>query len=173
MSSLIEPVRLPEAAVDAKALLESIHTGLGMIPNSLAVLAHHPPGLAAILAVQQALQEALPGKLRELASLKAAAQNDCYYSLHDHRTKARRQGITEDQITAIVGGREAAADFSDLERLVLLFAGQLTRTAEVDAAILQELRQSLTSQQFIVLALTVGAANMFHRLNFACHVELP
>jgi AhpD family alkylhydroperoxidase len=173
MISRIEPSSVSEEMTDPRPILASIHAAFGLVPNPLNVLAHQLPGLAVILEPLHAVQEVLPERLRELASLKAAMLNECSPALQYHQTMAGQVGVTEDQIAAIVAGRELEAEFSDVERLVLLFAGQLTRNAEVDRILIRELRQQLTSQQFVVLALTVSVASMSHRLICTCLTATP
>lgn len=154
-------------------LMKRIETTFGFVPNLYGVLSYHPSGLAAMLQLEQATQLELPAKLRELAFLKASAINGCVYCLHYHRRLAIQQSVSEAQISAICSGEEREVEFTDLERLVLVFAAQLTRSAEVDDVIVDELRTQLTVEQFVELVLTVGLANLTDRINHACRVELP
>jgi len=171
--SLIRPLALNDAPEAARPLLDRLQSAFGMVPNLYGVLAHHPPALAAVLQLREAIQTELPPKLRELAYLKASAVNDCQYCLHYHRKMALKAGVAESQVRAIMEDQAAAGDFSEIESLVVTFADQLTRTTEVDCEVLASLSRQLTPAQFVVLTMTVGLANVTNRVNHACHVELP
>jgi alkylhydroperoxidase family enzyme len=56
---------------------------------------------------------------------------------------------------------------------VLAYAEQLTKTAEVDPAVVQELKGFLNETQLVTLAATVALANFTNRFNHGLDIELP
>ena len=68
---------------------------------------------------------------------------------------------------------EQSAAYSDLEKAVLRFAEQWTRHGKVDAAVLEQLRKSLSPSQLVILAAAVGLANWTNRFNETFAVSLP
>ena len=92
--------------------------------------------------------------------------------MHYHKTLGQRAGLTEAQIAAM--DQYADSDeFDDQEKAVLRFAEQLTRTATVDAEIVNGLKGFLNDAQLVVLAAAVGQANFTNRFNEVFAVELP
>jgi alkylhydroperoxidase family enzyme len=63
--------------------------------------------------------------------------------------------------------------YSDLEKAVLRFAEQWTRQGKVDPGVLEQLSQSLSPSQLVILAATVGLANWTNRFNETFAVALP
>lgn len=62
--------------------------------------------------------------------------------------------------------------FSDLERLVIRYAEQMTRKVQVDAGLVEELKRHLSPEAIVQLTLTVAAANLTNRFNEALGTEL-
>lgn len=62
--------------------------------------------------------------------------------------------------------------FSDLERLVIRYAEQMTRKVQVDAALVEQLKRHLSPEAIVQLTLTVAAANLTNRFNEALGTEL-
>ena len=60
-----------------------------------------------------------------------------------------------------------------MEKNVLKFAEQWTRKGKVSEDLIKQLSRTLTPQQLIVLAATVGLANWTNRFNESFAVELP
>jgi len=73
---------------------------------------------------------------------------------------------------------EALADFqtsplfSDLERLAIRYAEEMTTRVQVDAALVETLRARLGPEALVQLTLTIGAANFTNRFNEALGTEL-
>ena len=62
--------------------------------------------------------------------------------------------------------------FSDLERLVLRYAEEMTRTVKVDAALVEALKKHLTPEALVQLTLSIAAANFSNRVIEAMDTEL-
>jgi alkylhydroperoxidase family enzyme len=75
----IEPLSDDQAAEAAKTLFQPLQSAFGMVPNIFRTMAHAPDVLAALLNLNNAIQQKLPAKFRELAYLKTSLLNDCRY----------------------------------------------------------------------------------------------
>lgn len=67
---------------------------------------------------------------------------------------------------------ESSSAFGDLEKSICRFADQLSRDVEVDASVVERLKQDLSSEELVELAVTVGAANLTNRFNHAFDIPL-
>ena len=75
----IEPLSDDQASEAAKNLFQPLQSALGMVPNIFRTMAHAPDVLGALLNLNEAIQQELPAKFRELAYLKSSMLNDCGY----------------------------------------------------------------------------------------------
>ena len=75
----IAPLTDEQAPQTAKPLFDAIQGKLGMVLNIFRTMAHVPKVLEATLKMNEAIQQELPPKLRELAYLKTSMLNDCDY----------------------------------------------------------------------------------------------
>jgi alkylhydroperoxidase family enzyme len=62
--------------------------------------------------------------------------------------------------------------FSEVERLVLRYAEEMTRNVQVDPGQIAALRQHLSPEALVQLTLSVAAANFTNRSNEALGTEL-
>ncbi len=62
--------------------------------------------------------------------------------------------------------------FSDLERLVLRYAEEMTRSVQVDGELVEALKRQLSPEALVHLTLTVAGANFTNRFNDALGTEL-
>ncbi len=62
--------------------------------------------------------------------------------------------------------------FSDLERLVIGYAEEMTRKVQVDGALVEALKHQLSPEALVQLTLTIAAANFTNRFNDALGTEL-
>ena len=73
---------------------------------------------------------------------------------------------------------EALADasssplFSELERLVIRYAEEMTRSVQVDAVLVDALRRELGADALVQLTLSIAAANFTTRFNEALGTDL-
>ena len=75
----IQPVSDDQAGEAAKSHFGPLQSALGMVPNIFRTMAHAPDVLGALLSLNNAIQQELPGKFRELAYLKTSLVNQCEY----------------------------------------------------------------------------------------------
>lgn len=62
--------------------------------------------------------------------------------------------------------------FSDLERLVIRYAEQMTRKVQVDGALVEALMCQLSPEALVQLTLTIAVANFTNRFNDALETGL-
>lgn len=108
----INVVTAENANAEQKALLDAIHSQLGMVPNFLKVLANSPAALRAFLGLHGVAGEGrLDPQTRERIALALAQQNSCEYCLSAHTAIGRKAGLDSEEIlTNRAGGsRDAKA----------------------------------------------------------------
>jgi alkylhydroperoxidase family enzyme len=62
--------------------------------------------------------------------------------------------------------------FSDLERLAIRYAEEMTVKVQVDPRLVEELRKQLPPEALVQLTLSIAAANFTNRFNEALGTEL-
>ena len=62
--------------------------------------------------------------------------------------------------------------FSDLERLVIRYAEQMTLKVQVDGALVEALKRQLSPEALVQLTLTIAVANFTNRFNDALETGL-
>ncbi len=75
----IQPIQVTEAPAKSRQLLEGVQRTMGMVPNLMKTLAQSPAALAGYLNLNQALDGALTGPLREQIAVAVAGVNECSY----------------------------------------------------------------------------------------------
>lgn len=162
----------PQTATgEAKALLDAVQSGLGMVPNFIRILANSPAALQAFLGLHGiAGAGALDPKTRERIALAVAEQNACQYCVSAHTAIGRKAGLDGDEMLANRAGRssdrkaEAALTFA---RALVEHTGAVT-SAEVDAV-----RAAGHSDAEIIEIITHVAMNIFtNLLGKATQVEI-
>lgn len=155
------------ATPEQEKMLSQLTQKSGKIANIWKLWSHSPLTLETFMAFYKTLMKgSLDGKLRELAYIKTSLLNDCAYCAEAHKGVARKVGLTEQQIQEI-NVYESSASFSPVEKLVLKYAEELTRTAKTGDGLIQELRKHLSEEQLVELNLTVGTANLTNRFNMS------
>jgi AhpD family alkylhydroperoxidase len=168
----LKPLSDDQVQGKTKALFDGLKEKIKMVPNIFRLMGHAPEVLEHTLGLNEAIQSGLDPKLRELAYLKASQVLHCGYCHHYHQIFGKRAGLSDVQLRE-VEGYEASAAFSDLEKMVLRFAEQWTAKGKVDSELVARLTQTLSPQEMMTLAATVGLANWTSRFNVTFGVELP
>jgi alkylhydroperoxidase family enzyme len=83
----------------------------------------------------------------------------------------QRDGIPQEKFDALATAAGSAL-FSELERLVIRYAEEMTDTVQVDPALVEALKARLTPEALVQLTLSIAAANFTNRLNEALGTEL-
>jgi uncharacterized peroxidase-related enzyme len=155
------------AEPDQEKILAQLTQKSGKIANIWKLWSHSPHTLEAYMAFSKSLiKGSLDPKLRELAYVKTSLVNGCAYCAEGHKGPARRAGATDRQIDEI-GNYTASDAFSPLEKLVLRYAEELTRTVRTADDVMAELKQNLTEADIVELTLTIGVANLTNRFNMS------
>ena len=97
--------------------------------------------------------------------------NDCEYCAFHHTAMGRKAGVTEEQIAALDDYRNSQ-HFTELEKLVLRYAEDLTRDVKSDRKVVEALKQHLSQQEMVELNATVGLANLTNRFNESFGTDL-
>jgi len=152
---------------EQEKILSQVTQRSGKIANIWKLWSHSPLTLEPFIMFYKILMKStLDGKLRELAYIKSSLVNDCAYCAEGHKAVARKIGITEEQLLAI-NEYESSPLFSKLEKLVLRYAEELTKTVKSSEDLMNELKKHLSEEQLVELNLTVGTANLTNRFNMS------
>jgi len=171
--ALVSYVSNEEAGEKVKPIFAGMEKALGAVPNIFRAMAHSPELLQGVLALNNALPRTrLDGKLRELAYIKTSEVNHCAYCLHHHRASGKKAGLTDRQVNETANFEDNDA-YDDLQRLVMRYAEQVTRSIDVDDALFARLKESLDDRELTELAVTVGTANLTNRVTETLRMELP
>ena len=112
----------------------------------------------------------VPRKLHALIRLRVTIRLGAAYMATQNAITCQHEGWNADQVTAATVGYSATA-FSEVERLVLRFTDDLTRTPmDVDLATLRQLHTHFANDQVIELAASITQEN--YRARFRTALEL-
>jgi uncharacterized peroxidase-related enzyme len=160
-------VEKEQATPEQEKILSQLTQKSGKIANIWKLWSHSPLTLDAFMSFYKTLMKgSLDGKLRELAYIKTSLMNDCAYCAEAHKGVGRKAGLTDQQLQEI-NNDESSGSFSPVEKLVLKYAEELTRTAKTSDSLVQELKKHLSEEQLVELNLTVGTANLTNRFNMS------
>jgi AhpD family alkylhydroperoxidase len=152
--------------------LQKAEKVIGRVLNFHKVVAHSPRALSGYLVLSEALKEMkLDRKLRELAYLRTAQLNRCPYWVTLHTALGQRVGLTQAQLDGVATHADELSPFSELERLVIRYAEQLTTTVHTDEVLDRELQKHLSAREMVELAVTVATANTTTRICNALRIE--
>jgi len=162
-----------QAAESIRPIYDDITKKVGVMLNLFKAMAHNPTILQGFLGLNSAIgRTKLAGKLRELAYFKASRVNKCGYCEHYHRALGLKNGVSERQLSE-ADHFESSDAFNDLEKDVLRFAEGVTRNVRADDALMGRLKERLSDQELMELAMTVSLANLTNRMNEALKIDLP
>lgn len=132
----IQPIQYEHSTGKARALLDAVHTTLGIVPNMVKAMARSPAVLEAYLNFNGALSGGrLNSKLREQLALVSAAVNGCAYCASAHTAIGRLVGLDQESILAARLGRAADAKSEAallFARRIIVSRGQI-RNADLDS----------------------------------------
>jgi uncharacterized peroxidase-related enzyme len=156
-----------EATPEQEKILAQLTQKSGKIANIWKLWAHSPQTLETFMAFSKSLVKgSLDPKLRELAYIKASLVNECAYCAEGHKIAGRRAGLSEQQMQE--ADNPVASDaFSPLEKLVLRYAEELTRTPKSSEETMAQLKEHLSETDIVELNLTIGMANLTNRFNLS------
>jgi uncharacterized peroxidase-related enzyme len=154
------------AGAEQEKILAQVTQKSGKIASIWKLWAHSPMTLETFMPFYKTLmmKGSLDGRLRELAYVKTSNLNGCAYCAGSHRAAGLKQGITEQQLSEL-DTYETSNLFSNLEKTVLRYAEELTRSVQTSEETMKELRKHLSNAQIVELNLTIGVANLTNRFN--------
>ncbi|MBJ7518222.1 MAG: carboxymuconolactone decarboxylase family protein [Solirubrobacteraceae bacterium] len=141
----------------------------GKVPEPMRVAARHPQIYRSYLGMEMGLDKAskVEFRLKELASIKAAAMTGCEYCIDIGSWFGREHGVTEQQLLDLPRYRESPA-FDEVERLVLDLAVGMTRTpVDVSEQLIEDLREHFTDEQVVELCGAIAVEQYRARFNWA------
>jgi alkylhydroperoxidase family enzyme len=100
-------------------------------------------------------QTTIDPKLRELAILRTAKDCRSVYEWTQHVPAARHVGLTAEQINSVENWQTAGC-FSELERLVLKFTGEVNNNVKASREALEGLKRHLSPGEIIELLIIIG-----------------
>jgi uncharacterized peroxidase-related enzyme len=168
--SFVEPGQASPRMRAAYAASEKV---FGHVLDFYKVMAHAPDMVDGFNFLYDKLHHLdLDPKLRELAYLMVSKTNGCEYCVQVHTILGRKEGLTEAQLSELSLYKDSAA-YDTVQKLVLRYAEELTRTAHTDAAVMEGLKQFLTEKEVVELAMTVSIANMANRFTESLDITPP
>lgn len=168
----VEPLTLSDAPEKSKPILNAIKENFGQSLNIFNTAAHQPDILSGLTQINDGIRNDLPEKFRELAYFMASQINQCGYCSHYHKQAAKQAGLSEEQLIA-VENYQNSDKFDGQEKAVLSYSEQLTKHAQVDRTVIDELKKFLDEKQMVSLAGTVALANFTNRFNHGLDIQLP
>ena len=160
------------ATPEQEKILAELTQRSGKIANIWKLWSHSPQTLETFMMFYKSLMKGkLDGRLRELAYMKTSLVNECPYCFKAHEFSGRRLGITEQQIQEL-GTYATSTLFSPVEKLVLQYAEEVTRTARSSEETVNELKKHLSETDIVELTATIGVANLTNRFNMSLLTDL-
>ena len=92
--------------------------------------------------------------------------------MHYHKALGQKAGLSVGQIDELRQFEQSGL-FSDVEKDVLRFAQQWTNVGKVEKDVIIRLKGIMSPSHLVLLAATVGQANMTSRFNLTFDVALP
>jgi AhpD family alkylhydroperoxidase len=125
--------------------------------------------MEALLALGHAVDAGgVPRTTLELCNLRASQINGCAVCLDMHSRALKKLGERDEKLFAVAAWREAPY-FSDAERAALALTEAETRLADrgdaVTDSVWQEAAQHFEEKALAALVLSIGAINLWNRLN--------
>jgi AhpD family alkylhydroperoxidase len=157
---------------ELQSVYDTLQKASGRVLNIYRLMAHHARSLPPFLGWYPRLREGpLDLKLRYLAYVRASQLNRCRYCVTHNSAGGRRAGVTKEQFDALAEYGTSPL-FSDLERLAIQYAEEMTTRVQVEEALVEALRKHLTPEALVQLTLGIAAANFTNRFNEALGTEL-
>ena len=157
---------------ELQSVYDTLQKASGRVLNIYRLMAHHARSLPPFLGWYPRLREGpLDLKLRYLAYVRASQLNRCRYCVTHNSAGGRRAGVTKEQLDALAEYRTSSL-FSDLDRLAIQYAEEMTTRVQVEEALVEALRKHLSPEALVQLTLSIAAANFTNRFNEALGTEL-
>jgi 4-carboxymuconolactone decarboxylase len=113
----------------------------------------------------------LDNRLRELAILRVAAQDEAEYEWIQHAAIARSVGATDEEVAAIERGDIEADCFDETDQLVLGFASEVIEGGASEATFAAASKR-FSAREVMELLLTIGYYMMLARVMRSVDIDL-
>ncbi len=164
-------------ATSATPVYAQLEAEFGFVPNLLKVLGHPGPATQAMGAVLDNFFHhlSITPRIREMAYLTVALDNQCTYCVGHHSFFAKQAGMTDEEITLLGESGLSNAGFSEGERAVIRFALETTKNVAASSEAHAELQKAFPINQVVEIAFVVATANFIQRIgkNFGVELEHP
>ncbi len=169
--SRIAVVSPDSATPDQKALLDTIQSKIGMVPNYLKILAHSPDALKAFLGLSGIAEAgSLDPQTRERIALTVAQANSSQYCLSAHSALGRNAGLSDAEIEA---NREGTSRDGKAAAAVIFARALNAHLGEVTQSEFDAVREAGYSDGEIVEIVThVGMNILTNLIGKATRVEI-
>lgn len=145
----------------------------GKLPNSFRLMAHRPKLLASffelVTEIRRPSGKKLTNGLKELIHFRLAAHRNCAYCLSHSVHLAQGFRRTQDELRAVLEGRVRA--FVPHEQVALAFADAVVHN-QVDAVLIQDLRQHFDEGEIVELVMTIGVFVLLTLFNHTLRTDL-
>jgi alkylhydroperoxidase family enzyme len=161
-------VSLEDAEPETRELLEALSTFRDddvSVLNVFGTVARHPKLMKRwlVFANHVLLKSTISGRDRELAILRAGWRCRSPYEWGQHVVIARREGISDDEVTQIAEGPDAPG-WSDHDAAILRAVDELHDAATISDATWATLCERYDDQQCMDLVFAIG---QYHLVSFA------
>jgi AhpD family alkylhydroperoxidase len=172
MAARVPYLERDQAAPEAQSVYDALQKATGRVLNFYRLMAHHARSLPWFVQWYPTLREGpLDLALRQLAYVKASQLNRCTYCVTHNSALGRRAGVPQEKLDALPEYATSPL-FSELERLALRYAEEMTVKVQVDPDLVAALRQRLSPEALVQLTLGIAVANFTNRFNEALGNEL-
>jgi 4-carboxymuconolactone decarboxylase len=160
-----DPLLQPLPAEEWDDELTPIRGADGQPLNIFATLAHHPKLLKRwlVFANHVLAKSTLPARDRELVILRSGWRCRAPYEWAQHIVIARATGVTDDEITRIIDGPDAAG-WDEFDALLLRAVDELHDDACIAEATYRAIAARYDEQQMLDLVFTIG---QYHLVSMA------
>ncbi len=174
--SRIAPLHAHDVAPSIQEVTAQAEERLPQFMNQILTLAHHPAIAHDLVTMYLGFQEnsVVDKQLIELAILTVSYLNRCTYCISHHRPLGLEAGLSALALDALTSDAVLESEhFSDVEKLVIAYAQQITKDARrVSDALFEQLSRHFDNAQIVELTVRIGLANFFNRLNDALQIEI-
>jgi 4-carboxymuconolactone decarboxylase len=117
-------------------------------------------------------QMQLDPRLRELAILEVARLTPARYEWVQHVPIAQAVGVTEEQVEALEAGELEADCWSEQDRLLLAFTGQVVHGTRPDDELFAAMTAGFPPREIVELLLAIGDYMMLARVMVTLDLEI-
>jgi alkylhydroperoxidase family enzyme len=113
--ALVDPIPFDALDDELRTLLAPRVERLGYLGEFFRLAAHQPDALAGFIRFTEALKAGLPWRLVEIAALTVATETENDYERVQHERLARKLGMSEDELAAVLAADVTPRCFSPAE----------------------------------------------------------